>query len=143
MRGAGKRRLNRKNPASLFGRRMSDEPLQLQAGDGDVSVLTADGCVLWRYCFRPDVPTGESPRPYAHPVCSLAGDLLTNCACNQTPGAISYKCDDGECCPHKNQLCGDGTAITINKLGKYRGEEDQDFWIERTNPETVAHGSQR
>ena len=40
---------------------------------------------LWRYCFRPDVPTGESPRPYAHPVCSLAGDRLTNFRPNDHP----------------------------------------------------------
>lgn len=57
---------------------MSSEPLQIQTGDGDLTVLTAEGRVLWRYCYQPDVPAGEAPRPFAHPIRSLAGDMLTN-----------------------------------------------------------------
>ena len=43
-----------------------------------VEVATASGALLWRYVYAPDTPANESPRPYAHPVCSLAGDTLTN-----------------------------------------------------------------
>ncbi len=47
-------------------------------GAGAVRVLRADGGLLWRYGLGGGTPANESPRPYAHPVCSLAGDVLTN-----------------------------------------------------------------
>lgn len=38
---------------------------------------THDGVELCRYVYRPDEPAVESPRPYFHPVRTLAGDLVT------------------------------------------------------------------
>ncbi len=53
--------------------------LQLHhATDRHVEVATASGALLWRYVYAPATPANEAPRPYAHPVCSLAGDTLTN-----------------------------------------------------------------
>lgn len=43
-----------------------------------VEIATSAGALLWRYVYAPETPEGEAPRPYAHPVCSLAGDVLTN-----------------------------------------------------------------
>lgn len=48
-------------------------------------VQRADGGLLWRYVFAPATPANESPRPYAHPVRSLAGDVLTNFRPNDHP----------------------------------------------------------
>jgi len=36
-----------------------------------------EGRLLFRYVFRPETPDDESPRPYVHPVCTLAGAELT------------------------------------------------------------------
>jgi hypothetical protein len=36
-----------------------------------------DGAELFRYVYRPDDPPLESPRPYLHPVRTLAGELVT------------------------------------------------------------------
>lgn len=78
MRGRRKRRLKRKNAASLFGRRMSRDALQLRVAERELTLVTDAGAELWRYCFSPDAPADESRRPYFHPVRSLAGDMLTN-----------------------------------------------------------------
>ena len=43
-----------------------------------VTIATSTGAPLWRYVYQLDTPACESPRPYAHPVHSLAGDVLTN-----------------------------------------------------------------
>lgn len=61
-------------------------PLQLRhVPHRHVEVATAAGTLLWRYVYVPDTPANESPRPYAHPVCSLAGDTLTNFRPNDHP----------------------------------------------------------
>jgi len=61
-------------------------PLQLHHEPGRlVEVSTAAGALLWRYIYLPDTPVAESRRPYAHPVCSLAGDVLTNFRPNDHP----------------------------------------------------------
>jgi hypothetical protein len=39
--------------------------------------LLREGRPLFRYVHRPDVPQLESPKPYLHPVHTLAGDLVT------------------------------------------------------------------
>jgi Methane oxygenase PmoA/Pentapeptide repeats (8 copies) len=39
--------------------------------------LRHGGRELLRYVFRPDTPLAESPRPYAHPVRTLAGRIVT------------------------------------------------------------------
>jgi hypothetical protein len=44
-----------------------------------------DGAELFRYVCRPDDPPGESPRPYLHPVRTLAGDLVTDCRPDDHP----------------------------------------------------------
>ena len=53
--------------------------LILQAdGDRVVEIHRADGGLLLRYVYRPETAPDEAPRPYAHPVNTLAGALLTN-----------------------------------------------------------------
>jgi hypothetical protein len=41
--------------------------------------------LLLRYVYAPQTPANEAPRPFAHPVCSLAGDVLTNFRPNDHP----------------------------------------------------------
>lgn len=50
-----------------------------------VEIGTSHGALLWRYIYEPDTPANEAPRPYAHPVRSLAGDTLTNFRPNDHP----------------------------------------------------------
>jgi hypothetical protein len=50
-----------------------------------VEILTTDGVLLWRYHYGPHTPANEATRPYAHPVCSRAGDVLTNFRPNDHP----------------------------------------------------------
>jgi hypothetical protein len=50
-----------------------------------VEIMTNTGALLWRYVYIQDTPANESPRPYAHPVCSLDGDVLTNFRPNDHP----------------------------------------------------------
>jgi len=57
---------------------MSRDPLQLRIAERDLTLVSAAGAELWRYCFRPETPADESRRPYFHPLRSLAGDVLTN-----------------------------------------------------------------
>jgi hypothetical protein len=53
-------------------------PLQhLLADSSGVELLHGDAQLL-RYVFAPEAQPDESPRPYAHPVRSLAGEVLTN-----------------------------------------------------------------
>jgi hypothetical protein len=60
--------------------------LQLRHEQGrHVEIATAAGQRLWRYVYVPDTPISESPRPYAHPMCSLAGDVVTNFRPNDHP----------------------------------------------------------
>ena len=60
-------------------------PLQLAQTDHHVELRLPGGELLFRYVHRPDTPANESPRPYAHPVCSSAGDTLTNFRPNDHP----------------------------------------------------------
>jgi hypothetical protein len=53
--------------------------------DRHVEIATGSGALLWRYVYRPDTPATEASRPYAHPVRSLAGDVLTNFRPNDHP----------------------------------------------------------
>lgn len=50
-----------------------------------VEIVTSEDTMLWRYVYAPHTPANEAPRPYAHPVCSLAGDVLTNFRPNDHP----------------------------------------------------------
>jgi hypothetical protein len=60
--------------------------LQLRHEPGrHVEIATAAGSLLFRYVYAPDTPRNEAPRPYVHPVCSLAGDVLTNFRPNDHP----------------------------------------------------------
>jgi hypothetical protein len=59
--------------------------IQLQhETDRAVSLLNA-GRLLCRYVYVPDGPSTESPRPYFHPLSSLAGGTLTNFRPNDHP----------------------------------------------------------
>jgi Methane oxygenase PmoA len=50
--------------------------MSLQHGDGAVTAMWGDA-ELFRYTYRPDDPQLESPRPYFHPVRTLAGDPVS------------------------------------------------------------------
>ncbi len=65
--------------------------------DGDTAVeWRAGATLLLRYVHRPDTPLGEATRPYAHPVCSRAGEVLTNFRPNDHPWhhALSFTIDN-------------------------------------------------
>jgi len=59
--------------------------LRLDHTDGSAVTVLADDAVLLRYVYAPTTPANESPRPYAHPVNTLAGDTLTNFRPNDHP----------------------------------------------------------
>ena len=40
--------------------------------------LKWEDVTLFRYIYEPDMPQAESPKPFFHPVNTLAGDLITN-----------------------------------------------------------------
>ena len=40
--------------------------------------LKWEAMTLFRYIYEPDMPQAESPKPFFHPVNTLAGDLITN-----------------------------------------------------------------
>jgi hypothetical protein len=55
-----------------------NKPLQHLLADSESVALRLGDVQLLRYVFRHDTNGEESPRPYAHPVRSLAGEVLTN-----------------------------------------------------------------
>jgi len=55
------------------------------ASDESLECRSDSGTLLLRYVARPDTPREESPRPFAHPVCSLSGEVLTNFRPNDHP----------------------------------------------------------
>jgi hypothetical protein len=57
---------------------MSTDFKLVGADDRAVEIHRAGGGLLLRYVFRPDTPVDESARPYAHPVRTLAGEVVTN-----------------------------------------------------------------
>jgi hypothetical protein len=60
--------------------------LQLQHEPGrHIEIRTGADALLWRYVYDPATPANEAPRPYAHPVYSLSGDVLTNFRPNDHP----------------------------------------------------------
>lgn len=60
--------------------------LRLQQHDGRaVTLHHGDDALLCRYVYASAVPANESPRPYFHPLNSLAGDTLTNFRPNDHP----------------------------------------------------------
>jgi len=59
--------------------------LRLQHETGRAVTVLADGHVLCRYVYVSAEERKESPRPYFHPVNSLAGDTLTNFRPNDHP----------------------------------------------------------
>lgn len=89
-------------------------PLTLRHETGrHVDLVAAGGQLLARYRYAPDTPVNEARRPFFHPVCSLAGDVLTNFRPNDHPwhhalsltvtsidgvnfwGGPSYRAEDG------------------------------------------------
>ena len=59
--------------------------LRLEHAAGSAVTVFAGEAVLLRYVYAPATPANESPRPYAHPVNTLAGDTLTNFRPNDHP----------------------------------------------------------
>jgi hypothetical protein len=57
---------------------MSSDLQLVRFGDRAMEIYRTGGGRLLRYVFSPETSLDESPRPYAHPVCSLAGEVLTN-----------------------------------------------------------------
>lgn len=100
--------------------------------EGAVELRRAEGGLLLRYVYLPKTALTESPRPYAHPINTLRGDLLTLFRPNDHPwhhalsftltsvsghnfwGGGSYRKDDGY---------------------KYRGDQgtqQHEAWIEKS-----------
>lgn len=59
--------------------------LRLQHDPGRAVTLFAGDGLLCRYVYVPETAANESPKPYFHPVNSLAGDTLTNFRPNDHP----------------------------------------------------------
>lgn len=55
---------------------MSDH-LTLTHAEGDAIAVAHRGVELMRYQYRPDDPELESPKPYVHPMRTLAGELVS------------------------------------------------------------------
>ena len=53
--------------------------------DGAGIAVSRDGTELFRYVYQPDDPPLESPRPYLHPVHTLAGAVVTGCRPDDHP----------------------------------------------------------
>ena len=66
--------------------------LRLQHDTGRAVTLFADDRVLCRYVYVTDVEHKESPKPYFHPLNSLAGDTLTNFRPNDHPWHHGLAC---------------------------------------------------
>jgi len=64
---------------------MNPSALSLDHEAGRAVTISAGGAVLFRYVYAPGTQPGESPRPYAHPVNSLAGDRLSGFRPNDHP----------------------------------------------------------
>lgn len=63
-------------PRRDFGDQNVTEQLSLRVDEGAVVVHVADAEIA-RYVFRPDTPLYESPKPYLHPLRTLAGEEVT------------------------------------------------------------------
>ena len=59
--------------------------IQIQHETDRLVSLFVEGRLLFRYIYRSEAPEKESPRPYFHPLNSLAGDTLTNFRPNDHP----------------------------------------------------------
>jgi hypothetical protein len=59
--------------------------LRLQHDTGRAVTLFAGDGLLCRYVYAPETAANESPKPYFHPLNSLAGDTLTNFRPNDHP----------------------------------------------------------
>ncbi len=64
---------------------MSDVLQLTTIDDQAIEIRQPNGALLMRYVFRPATPAAEAPRPYAHPVNSMAGEVLTNFRPNDHP----------------------------------------------------------
>jgi hypothetical protein len=51
--------------------------VRIERRGDDTLVMTARGVELFRYVYRPSMPAHEGPKPYLHPVRTLAGDVVT------------------------------------------------------------------
>jgi hypothetical protein len=59
--------------------------IEIQHETGRHISLLVDGRLLFRYVYVSEAPETEAPRPYFHPLNSLAGDTLTNFRPNDHP----------------------------------------------------------
>jgi hypothetical protein len=100
--------------------------------DRAVEIHRAGGGLLLRYVYRPDTPAEESPRPYAHPVNSLAGETLTNFRPNdhRWHHALSFTIS----CLSEHNFWG---GPSYRKIDGYQWRGDQGYqqhvaWIEKS-----------
>lgn len=117
---------------------MSDQLELRTESDRAIEIHRVGGGLLMRYVYRPETAADESPRPYVHPVNTLAGELLTN-----------FRPND-----HRWHH---GLNFTINCLADYNfwggpsyrkadgyqfradhGRQEHVVWLEKT-PERLAH----
>lgn len=64
---------------------MENESLRVESCGDEAVEWRVGATLLFRYVYRPGTPLAEATRPYAHPVCSLAGEVLTNFRPNDHP----------------------------------------------------------
>jgi Methane oxygenase PmoA len=100
--------------------------------DRAVEIHRVGGGLLLRYVFRPDTPAEESPRPYAHPVNSLAGEVLTNFRPNdhRWHHALSFTIN----CLAEHNFWG-GVSYRKNNGYQWRGDhgyQQHVAWLERS-----------
>ncbi|GAA1695725.1 DUF6807 domain-containing protein [Fodinicola feengrottensis] len=51
--------------------------IQVVHTHGEAIAVSTEGLEIFRYVYRPDPSAFEGPKPYAHPLRTLAGDLVT------------------------------------------------------------------
>ncbi|HRE83272.1 MAG TPA: PmoA family protein [Opitutaceae bacterium] len=100
--------------------------------EGAVELRHAGGGLLLRYVYRPQTPLTESPRPYAHPVQTLRGDLLTLFRPNDHPWhhALSFTLTSVS----GHNFWGGGSYRKEDGY-KYRGDQgtqEHEAWIEKS-----------
>ncbi|MFF3444758.1 PmoA family protein [Streptosporangium sp. NPDC002721] len=103
-----------------------------------VAVLRLRGHDVARYVWRPDLPLSVSPRPYLHPVRTLAGVTVTDAAPDSHPYQFGFGVAFPELDGHnfwggRTFVAGHGPAWLDN-----HGTQSHRRWLRRTSTE-LAH----
>jgi hypothetical protein len=102
-----------------------------------VAVLRVDGREVAEYVWRPDLPLSSSPRPYLHPVRTLAGIRVTDAVPDSHPHqlGISIAAPNLDGCNFwggRTWVAGHGPAWLDN-----HGTQHHDRWLQRSATDLV------